>query len=107
MRRIVGSETLGYALSVLVCVSPGNEFIREPHACLGVDIHPLAGTPCGECVRIDVGFLKGISGASQPFGEALCGLEPLIVRWAESFAIGADGSNPVIVFSPIPSDARN
>lgn len=76
-------------LSILVEVSPGDEFIREPHACLGVDIQTPGDAPGRKGVRIDIDFLEGAAVTAEVVNGVLGNLEPLIVSWGKPIPVGA------------------
>ena len=67
------------ASSALISIFPGNEFVGESHACVGVDIQASLGAPGGECVRVEVNLFNQMP-LSGELLEALVGLfQPLSV----------------------------
>ncbi len=66
--------------SALISIFPGNEFVGESHACIGIDIQAPLAAPSGECIRVEVNLFN-----EMPLSGEL--LESL-VRLFQPFDVG-------------------
>lgn len=65
-------------ISALITVFPRNEFVSEPHACLGVEFQLPGGAPNRKFFHCEIDLLDNSPLAFEVLAKAIGLLQPLI-----------------------------
>jgi len=91
--------------SVGLSIFPVSGKVGEFYACAGVDVQAPAGTPGGECVRVDVSLHNADSAPLLFVLESLRSLQPIAEAGGELVAVVKDFPEFRIVVSAVPGNA--